>query len=202
MHILIHTVMLFCLLFIACDTPKATSKNTESRSAVLKKIHANNFKTDPLKAKSIKEALATYPSAQDRVSFDDATWKKKLSAKEYNILRKKGTEPAFSGALLQNKETGIYTCSGCGAPLFSSENKFKSGTGWPSFYKTIETHRVKEVRDTTLGMTRVEIICARCGGHLGHVFSDGPQPTGLRYCVNSVALKFKPLNKSTTTTAP
>jgi peptide-methionine (R)-S-oxide reductase len=118
-------------------------------------------------------------------------WKKKLTPERYRVLREKGTEPPFTGKLLHNKEKGVYTCAGCGAELFSDEAKFDSGSGWPSFYDAIDPDRIVEIEDESHGMRRIEIVCRNCGGHLGHVFPDGPRPTGLRYCVNSLSLDFK-----------
>jgi peptide-methionine (R)-S-oxide reductase len=123
---------------------------------------------------------------------NDNEWKKKLDADRYRVLREKGTEPAFSGTLLHNKEKGVYACAGCGAELFSDATKFDSGSGWPSFYDAIGLDRIDEIEDTSHGMRRIEIVCRSCKGHLGHVFPDGPHPTGLRYCVNSLSLDFKP----------
>lgn len=127
----------------------------------------------------------------DKVSKTDEEWKKELSPVQYRILREKATERAFTGHLLNNKEEGTYTCAACGADLFSSDAKFESGTGWPSFYAPVAKENVATEEDNTLGMRRVEILCSRCGGHLGHVFDDGPRPTGLRYCVNSASLGFE-----------
>jgi peptide-methionine (R)-S-oxide reductase len=121
----------------------------------------------------------------------DAEWKQQLSADAYTVLRKKGTEKAFTGELWDNHQTGSYYCAGCGNELFSSIHKFESGTGWPSFYQPIVKGRVADIPDHSYGMTRTEVICNRCGGHLGHVFDDGPEPTGLRYCINSVSLTFR-----------
>jgi peptide-methionine (R)-S-oxide reductase len=121
----------------------------------------------------------------------DDEWKKELDPQQYKVLRKKHTEPAFTGKLLHNKETGVYTCAGCGTELFSSESKYDSGSGWPSFWTALAKDKITEIPDRTLGMQRTEIVCKNCGGHLGHLFDDGPRPTGMRYCVNSLSLGFK-----------
>ncbi len=120
----------------------------------------------------------------------EAEWRKKLTPEQFRILREAGTEPAFSGQLWNNHATGLYTCAACGLPLFSSKTKFESGTGWPSFWDAVAKGNVRLMEDDTLGMQRTEVLCGRCGGHLGHVFDDGPKPTGQRYCINSASLAF------------
>jgi peptide-methionine (R)-S-oxide reductase len=119
-------------------------------------------------------------------------WQKQLTPEQFRVLRKKGTEIAFTGKYWNNHAKGVYRCAACGLELFTSDTKFESGTGWPSFWQPIVPNHVKEIADASYGMTRVEVECARCGGHLGHVFDDGPKPTGLRYCMNSVSLDFVP----------
>lgn len=123
-------------------------------------------------------------------------WKKKLSPEEYRVLREKGTEMAFTGKLLENKEKGKYICGGCGAELFNSDAKFDSGTGWPSFYKPVTESSTKTKEDKSLGVKRIEVMCNKCGGHLGHVFDDCPGQTKKRFCINSAALNFKEEKKS------
>jgi len=126
----------------------------------------------------------------EKIIKSDEQWRTELNEIEYNVLREAGTERAFTGDLWDHKEDGIYVCRGCQLPLFDSTTKFKSGTGWPSYYQPYNTVNVAEDTDFILGYARTEIHCARCGGHLGHVFKDGPPPTGLRYCINSVSLDF------------
>jgi methionine-R-sulfoxide reductase len=125
------------------------------------------------------------------MTLNDGEWKKKLTPERYRVLRGKGTEPPFSGEYVHNSEKGVYMCAGCGAELFSDSTKFDSGSGWPSFYDAIDRGRIEEIEDTSHGMRRIEIVCRGCKGHLGHVFPDGPRPTGLRYCVNSLSLDFR-----------
>lgn len=122
----------------------------------------------------------------------DAEWRARLTPEQYHVLRQGGTERAFGGRLNANKADGAYYCAGCGAELFSSDEKYDSGSGWPSFTAPVDADAVEEIRDTSHGMIRTEIRCAKCDGHLGHVFPDGPGVTGLRYCMNSVALDFRP----------
>jgi len=130
-------------------------------------------------------------SKMEKIPQTETEWKAKLSEEEYYILRQKGTERPYTGKFLMHKEKGVYTCKGCGAPLFTSDSKFDSHCGWPSFDNEIKKGVIKEIVDNTLGMRRIEITCGKCGGHLGHVFDDGPTATGLRYCVNSVSIGFE-----------
>lgn len=139
----------------------------------------NSTVQDKPKSKGIKKVIKT-----------DAEWRAQLTPEQYNVLREKGTEYAGTSPLTDEHGKGTFECAGCGLPLFSSEQKFDSGTGWPSFWAPIKKENVIEEVDKSLGMTRTEVSCAQCDGHLGHVFDDGPRPTGLRYCMNGVALKF------------
>lgn len=132
----------------------------------------------------------------DKVVKTEDEWKKQLSAEEYHVSRQHGTERAFTGKLNKNYADGVYRCICCDTALFDSKTKFDSGTGWPSFWAPIAKENVKNISDTAFGMVRVENLCARCDGHLGHVFEDGPKPTGLRYCMNSASMKFVPRLKS------
>lgn len=147
------------------------------------KNKSNNMKT-----------INNYP-AEKKVEKTEAEWKKELTPEQYRILREKGTERAFTGKYWDNHESGKYSCAGCGIHLFDSETKFESGCGWPSFFAPADKIVIAENMDYSYGMIRREVTCARCGGHLGHVFEDGPKPTGLRYCINSEAMIFEPLKE-------
>lgn len=137
-----------------------------------------------------EEISIDLPKSIERIEKSEDEWKAELNEIEYYVIRDKGTERSFTGDLWDNKKEGIYTCRACQLPLFTSTTKYKSGTGWPSYYQPIKREYIKEDTDHLLGYPRTEVMCARCDGHLGHVFSDGPQPTGLRYCINSVSLDF------------
>lgn len=126
------------------------------------------------------------------IPTNDSDWRVKLSPEQYHVLREGGTERAFTGQYWDTKTSGMYKCAGCGTELFSSDTKYESGSGWPSFYKALDPEKIVEVEDRSYGMVRTEIRCATCGGHLGHIFPDGPAPTGLRYCVNSLSLELEP----------
>ncbi len=166
----------------ACNSQSkvAASVNTEDKATVVQQ--KMDFKYDPPAEEGKFEPI------EKPASY----WEELLSDEEFSVLREDGTERSFTSPLNDEKRAGIFTCGGCGLPLFSSETKFKSGTGWPSFYEPINPAYIKQDEDFRYGMRRVEVSCARCDGHQGHVFPDGPEPTGLRYCINGASLDFAP----------
>jgi peptide-methionine (R)-S-oxide reductase len=170
------------LLFCAACNSQNSIKPTKGEEATVED-HRHDYKYDP-------------PAVEGQFEpFDTTTeyWRSILTAQEFSILREDGTERSFTSPLNKEKRAGIFTCGGCGLPLFASSTKFNSGTGWPSFYEPIHPNYIKQDVDTRYGMRRVEVSCARCDGHQGHVFPDGPDPTGLRYCINGASLDFVPL---------
>lgn len=172
-HILVTLVIVASITLAACQQPQPVQQ-TSSQAPIPTKI------------------ALELPEKIEKVEKTQAEWKAMLTELEFYVLREAGTERAFTGDLWNNKKEGVYTCRGCQLPLFTSDTKYESGTGWPSFWKPIKPEYVIEHRDASHGMVRTEVVCARCDGHLGHVFDDGPQPTGLRYCMNAVSMDFVP----------
>lgn len=185
MKILNIVTMLFLLaIVVSCKSQKSDSMSNKNES-VGQKVEGNvstGATTDYL-INNIGDTVRIIEKSEEE-------WAKQLTKEEYYVLRKKGTERSFTGDLLENKQEGLYTCAGCDLILFRSNEKFESGTGWPSFWKPADDNLIRKATDYDLGYPRTEVMCGRCGGHLGHVFNDGPKPTGLRYCLNSVSLNF------------
>lgn len=185
------------LLSLSSCTGNSATKTTEGEttSPPIEKAVQETQETANEKAKEMTDEInKDVNEAIDKIEKivkTEAEWKAQLNSLEYKVLRKKGTERAFTGAYWDNKKDGVYKCRACELPLFASETKYRSGTGWPSFYKPVDDKSVGEKEDRSLFSVRTEVICNRCDSHLGHVFSDGPPPTGLRYCINSVSLKFE-----------
>lgn len=147
--------------------------------------------SDTATAKDNTKSSASPAAATPKVQLSEAEWRRRLTPEQFHVLREKGTERAFTGALVNNHADGLYRCAACSAPLFKSNTKFDSGSGWPSFFEPLSPEAVELHEDTSHGMRRIEVTCATCGSHLGHVFPDGPNPTGERYCINSASLGFE-----------
>ena len=200
--LLLMSSALLCTL-VACDkgAVQATPNAQAPRQGVLRsdaaplqtpQVTKPNTSALPPNARVKVIPESAYPPIGEKVEFTEAQWKERLNPSQYNIMVQEGTERPFTSPLLKIKADGVYHCAACEAPLFASETKYKSGTGWPSYYQPIADGRVGSKTDMKLGVPRTEVHCARCGGHLGHVFNDGPKPTGKRYCINGESLLFSP----------
>lgn len=178
--------ILYPLLIILIVGAQACSQGSDSPQEALTTAGTGS---EPLPEHVLAEL--SEQALGDTVVRTEEEWRQLLTPAEFEVLREDGTEPPFENEFNDNKRRGVYSCAACGNPMFTSETKYESGTGWPSFWAPIAEKRVKEEQDLALGMVRTEVVCARCGSHLGHVFPDGPPPTGLRYCLNSISLDFE-----------
>jgi peptide-methionine (R)-S-oxide reductase len=180
-------VLLMLLSFISCSSNSQQVETETHKKEIVKpksELEPENRSTEMTFKNSKGEVI-------NKVVKTPEEWAAELGKQEYYVIREKGTERSFTSSLLKNKDSGVYTCGACDLPLFASDTKFKSGTGWPSFYQPIDKEVILEDTDYDLGYARTEVLCRRCEGHLGHVFKDGPKPTGLRYCINGVSLNFE-----------
>lgn len=188
MNVLESKMLMTCSILAVLMLMVSCKSNSQKPALPQDQDQAIVAKSSPVEA---QDATASAASGVEKIEKTDEEWRALLSEEAYYILRKEGTERPFTSDLLKEKRTGMFVCQACGLELFESETKFDSGTGWPSFYQPAERAHVHEDTDYKLGYARTEVECGRCGGHLGHVFDDGPKPTGLRYCINGAALSFK-----------
>jgi len=184
---IVIAVILIVAVVAGRKQPTGTSTEAPARAATAE----DDVQAEPDAGAPAPDEAGGTPS-MTKLERSEEEWKRVLGPERYHVLREKGTERAFTGKYWDTKTKGVYKCAGCGLELFESDAKFDSGCGWPSFFKPLEGARVTETNDDSFGMRRVEITCSRCGGHLGHVFTDGPEPTGLRYCINSASIDLEP----------
>jgi peptide-methionine (R)-S-oxide reductase len=192
MKLMMYAILAFAVVLVVVVFVGSCKKNTPAASEQQMTNVNNPIVSDPNYSQKLAIIAKTIKKDEDWLKVTDEQWREVLTPEQYKVLRKAGTEPAFANEYYNFHGKGIYVCAACGLELYSSEQKYDSGTGWPSFLAPITEKNIKKVEDRSLFTTRTEVLCRRCGSHIGHVFDDGPPPAGLRYCMNSVAMKFIP----------